>query len=93
MSSMQAAPVPPATFEGTQGQIDALLASLTALIKSLPEPMKPALREVLAVQQVLSRESALKRPEFSDEYLNQHDWLCGAVWRLAGLGTPPTPFE
>ena len=93
MSAMQAAPIPPQTFDSTQGQIDGLLAAVTALINLIPEESKPALREALAGHQVASRESALHRAEYSDEYFYGHDWICGATWRLGNLGTPPVEFR
>ena len=93
MSPMQVAPVPPQTFDATQGQIDGLLAAVTAIIEILPEELKPVLRERLAEQQIASRESALHRSEYSDEYFQGHDWICGATWRLGDLGTPPIEFR
>lgn len=93
MISPQTQPIPPETFDGVQGQIDALLASLVAVIQVIPEQLQPALQQALATNQVLSRETALKEAMFSDEYLDQHDRVCGAVWRLGNLGVPPIPFR
>lgn len=93
MSALQVGPVPPATFDSTQGQIDALLAAVVSIIQVVPEALKPALRHALENNQRVSRDSAMAMSHYSDDYLVGQDRMAAAVWQLGLLGKPPTPSQ
>jgi hypothetical protein len=81
MPSMQVEPVSPSpSFDGTQGQLDALLAAVVAIIETIPESMKPAMTERLKMNQWASWETALPRGEYSDDYLQGHDRMVESIW-------------
>ena len=88
----QAEPIPP-EFHKPQGQIDALLASLVAIVNVVPVEMRPALRIALANAQIRYRETAFDKAAFSDDYFDGYDQIAGAVWRLGLLEAAPNPFE
>lgn len=92
MIASQAQPIPP-EFHSSQGQIDALLASLVAIVNVVPAEMRPALRAALANAQIRYRETAFARSDFSDNYFVGYDQIAGAVWRLGLLEGAPNPFE
>lgn len=92
MIASQAQPIAP-QFHSTQGQIDALLASLVAIVNVVPAELRPALRAALANAQIQYRETAFHRSAFSDEYFAGYDQIAGGVWRLGLREAAPNPFE